>query len=81
MGSGLGTAQLLLVPLHLPCLGPFGHWALLVADMVAGTITAYDPLGYSRNHGVSSLKDFLWRYADADPEELLPGKLVFLAAG
>lgn len=73
MGSGLGTTQLLLVPLHLPHLGLYGHWALLVADMVAGTITAYDPLGYLRNREVSSLKDFFWRQADANPEELLPG--------
>lgn len=68
VGCGIGTAKLLMVPLNLPCLGPYGHWALLIADTVAGNITAYDPLGYSRKREITSLRNFPRRYADLNPE-------------
>lgn len=39
-GAGLDRAKIILFPLHLPQLGPYGHWALLFASLKEGTVTA-----------------------------------------
>lgn len=41
-GAGLDSAELVLFPLHLPRLGPYGHWALLFASIRDSTVTAYE---------------------------------------
>lgn len=58
-GEGLDRAELVLLPLNLPRLGPYGHWALLFASMNDSTVTAYDPPGCSRDEDVSACDAFL----------------------
>lgn len=56
--------------------------ALLIADIVAGTITAYDPLGYSRNREIPSLRNFLERYIRRpQPRRVAAQAMVLPSAG
>lgn len=42
-GAGLDSAKLVLFPLQLPQLGPYGHWELLIARFKDRTVTTECP--------------------------------------
>lgn len=59
MGIDILNRELLFFPLHLPEVGPGGHWALIAVDLEKKEIQAYDSLGFSRTPEVEAVHQFI----------------------